>query len=325
MKPILILICSLIFTLATQVSAAEKNLSVGILLYPGVEIIDFTGPYEIFGWAEYEVSTVSQDGNPIVTTMNLTITPTYSFAKAPSFDILVIPGGDYEKAIDKPTLDWVRIHSQSATRVVSVCNGAFILAEAGLLNGLTATTFYPALEALKEKYPKIKTVSNKRFVDNGKFITSAGLSSGIDAALHLVSQHQGMEKAQSIAAAIEYGWSPDKGYIRGNMADKHLQSIRKNLSEIIADEPAYSYGTESEWFESYNLKSSALNTDAKSVKKILSSAMAETQEWLPNKDARLKDAWIKKSEGNTTWILAINYSQTAQKPIEIKIHLYQKP
>lgn len=316
MKAILIFVSVILFPLAAQLNAAEKNLRVGILLYPGVQIIDFTGPYEIFGWADYPVSTVSLDGKPITTFMDLTVTPSYSFATAPKFDILLIPGGDYGNALNPPTLDWVRTYSQSASRVLSVCNGAFILAEAGLLNGLTATTFYPALETLKEKYPKIKTLGNKRFVDNGKFITSAGLSAGIDAALYLVAQQQGIEKARSIAAGIEYGWNPDSGYIRGNMADSQLHAIRKNLSELIDDEPVYSYGTEYAWFESYHLNSAAFNNDIKAAKRGIASAIAETQEWSPGKGPG-KDSWTKKSDGNKKWILAITYSQ--QNTIELKL------
>ena len=120
--------------------------------------------------------------------MDLQITPTHSFASAPKLDIVVIPGGDIESAKrSKATQDWIKTSAPTARHILSVCNGAFILAETGLLNGLSATTFYRALDDFKKSYPRVNTLSNQRLVDNGKMITAGGLSAGIDAALYVVS------------------------------------------------------------------------------------------------------------------------------------------
>jgi len=108
---------------------------------------------------------------------------------------------------------------------MSVCNGAFYLGKAGLLDGLTATTFYGLIDSLKELAPKARIVSDQRFVDNGKIITTAGLSSGIDGALHLIEKIAGRGRAQEVALNLEYNWQPDVPYARASFADRHLRKV----------------------------------------------------------------------------------------------------
>jgi hypothetical protein len=108
---------------------------------------------------------------------------------------------------------------------MSVCNGAFYLGKAGLLDGLTATTFYGLIEQLRELAPKARVVTDQRFTDNGKIITTAGLSSGIDGALHLVERVAGRGYAQEVALNMEYNWQPDSAYARASFADRHLRKI----------------------------------------------------------------------------------------------------
>jgi hypothetical protein len=122
-------------------------------------------------------------------------------------------------------IDWIKAQSASAKHVLSVCNGAFLLARAGLLDGLGATTFYGLLDDLAQAAPKAKVYRDRRFVDNGKIVTTAGLSSGIDGALHVVEKLAGFGRAQAVALNMEYDWRPDSGYARGNLADVHLRKM----------------------------------------------------------------------------------------------------
>jgi hypothetical protein len=102
---------------------------------------------------------------------------------------------------------------------MSVCNGAFLLAKAGLLKGLTVTTTSSLLDTMRTRYPTTHVVDNQRYVDNGKIITTAGLSSGIDGALHVVALLHGQGRAQQTALNIEYDWQPDSGFARASLAD----------------------------------------------------------------------------------------------------------
>ncbi len=121
---------------------------------------------------------------------------------------------------------WIQGASKKATYVMSVCNGAFWLAKAGLLDGQTATTVSGAIDVLTETYPKTKVVSDRRYVDNGKIITTAGLSSGIDGALYVVTKMRGLGFAQSVALGMEYNWDPSSRYARAALADKPIRLLR---------------------------------------------------------------------------------------------------
>ena len=197
-----------------------------ILIYDGVQIIDFTGPYEVLGQGGFEVFTVAETKATVTTSMGMKVVPEHTFSDAPKPDVLVIPGGN----VDGPrksaaTLKWVKELSATAERTMSVCNGAFILASAGLLDGLRATTFYRMIDDLKTEAPKTRVVSDQRFVDNGRIITTAGLSSGIDGALHVLSEMLGKGRAQAVALNMEYDWRPDSHYARAALADRLIPDI----------------------------------------------------------------------------------------------------
>lgn len=194
-----------------------------ILIFPGVQIIDYTGPYEVFGQAGFNVYTVALNTTPIRTAMGMNVTPHFDLGDAPKPDVIIIPGGNVEQTQNSPeVIKWIQDNSKDAQHVLSVCNGAFILAKTGLLDGLSATTYYRFLDMLAEFSPKTKVVNNQRYVDNGKFITTAGLSSGIDGSLYVVSKIMGKARAQSVALNMEYNWRPDSGYARASLADMNL-------------------------------------------------------------------------------------------------------
>jgi putative intracellular protease/amidase len=211
---------------AAATAKPAPPLNVAILIFDGVQIIDYTGPYEVFGQARFNVFTVSAKGTPIKTAMGMSVTPAYSIENSPDPDVLVIPGGSVQATYeDTHVIDWIRARAATARNVMSVCNGAFILARTGLLDGLSATTFYGLIDEFRTFAPKVKVVTDQRFVDNGKIVTTAGLSSGIDGALHVIEKIRGKGKASAVAFNMEYDWRPDSGYARAAMADRRLPDI----------------------------------------------------------------------------------------------------
>lgn len=200
----------------------DKKLSVGILLFPNVEVLDFAGPFEVFSRtrteagpasrrtddkAPFKVFTVSQDGpeKTLLATGNLQVTADYSLAAAPDIDILVIPGGFGTRLLldHEPTLDWIKNRAASAQLVTSVCTGALLLAKAGLLDGKRATTHWAALDVLEEE-TKVTVDRKLRWVEDGNVVTSAGVAAGVDMAFHIVERVCGKEVADETAHYIEY-------------------------------------------------------------------------------------------------------------------------
>jgi putative intracellular protease/amidase len=214
-----------------QALADEPTTSVAILMFDGVQIIDFAAPYEVFGQADFEVFTVSRDGGTVTTTMNLSVNPDYGFASAPDADVVLVPGGSVHEAMQDPaTRTWLTARSERAEHVLSVCTGSYLLAGSGLLDGRSATTFHGALEDFARQFPQVRTVRDQRWVDNGRIITAAGLASGIDAALHVVARLQGVGRARTVALHLEYEWSPAQGFVRGQLADRYLRWPAQSLT-----------------------------------------------------------------------------------------------
>jgi putative intracellular protease/amidase len=197
---------------------------VAIMIFPGVQIIDYTGPYEVFGQAGFQVFTVAANPNTLTTNMGMRVTPNYTFANCPKPDVIVLPGGSVpDKAKpDDVQVAWIKQMVRSTPRIMSVCNGAFWLANAHLLDGKEATTFYGALVRLQSKFPKIHVDGSKRFADNGQIMCTAGLSSGIDGALRVVEKMKGLGFAKSVALGMEYNWQPNSDFARGAFADKYV-------------------------------------------------------------------------------------------------------
>ena len=215
--------------LVPQGAAADAAPSAGVvavLVFDGVEIIDFSGPFEVFGAAGFDVYTVAATKSPVTTAMGMTVVPKHTFEDAPAPNVVVVPGGGVQGArTSAPTLAWLKAVSARADKTLSVCNGAFILGSAGLLDGLTATTTYGLLAKLTAELPKTRVVDDRRFVDNGKVVTAAGLSSGIDGALHVVEALRGKGRAQAAALSIEYDWREDGAFVRARLADRLIPDL----------------------------------------------------------------------------------------------------
>jgi transcriptional regulator GlxA family with amidase domain len=212
-------------------NSADRNLrpsiekyNVAILLFEAVEVLDFAGPFEVFSrtrltpgvesrrsdeTAPFGVFTLAKKQETITTTGDLQVVPHYSFSTAPPIDLLVVPGGYGTRALlsDRATLDWIRVTAARAKKVTSVCTGALLLAQAGLLDRKRATTHWGALNLLQQisdsREAGISVQHGVRFVDDG-IITSAGVSAGIDMALHVVQQICGASVAAETAHYMEY-------------------------------------------------------------------------------------------------------------------------
>ena len=212
--------------MAGEEAGARPGKKVAILIFDGAEIIDFTGPYEVFGAADFDVYTVARSKEAVTTAMGMTVVPRYTFENAPLPDVLVVPGGSVRATQnDSVTLGWITRETARIRRTMSVCNGSFILASAGLLDGLSATTTYGNISRLRSQFPKINVVADRRYVDNGNIITTAGLSAGIDGALHVVELLMGKGYAEQVALIEEYDWHPGAAFVRAALADRMIPDL----------------------------------------------------------------------------------------------------
>lgn len=307
---------------AAQLPESKPEVRVGIVLFDDVQIIDFTGPYEVFGTAGFGVTTVSHDGKPVTTAMGLKVTPDSAFADAPEFDVLLVPGGDVGKAkADAKLLDFIRSRSATAKNVLSVCTGAEILANTGLLDGLRATTFHNALDRLAAEHPEIEVVDDQRWVDNGKLITSAGLSSGIDAALHVVSRLRGEDKARSVALHMEYDWRPDHGFVRGRMADRLLPALRGvKWPQDMAIEQLYSLGDERQWRKRVNVRTA---TPPQGIMKLIANDLDNDKQWRRDRTAT-GHAWQHAATDKPARLSVTTHSGATAQEFELEIELQRE-
>lgn len=198
----------------TAANADRTPLRVAILLFDEVEVLDFAGPFEVFAVARlagepaFEVMTVALRSGPVVARNGLTILPTCTADALGPVDILVVPGGfgTRRELQNSAMIDFIRTASASAALTLSVCTGAMLLAAAGLLDGLAATTHWAAMDELRALDSGAELHPEARIVDNGALITAAGVSAGIDAALHVVARVHGEAAARETARYIEYEW-----------------------------------------------------------------------------------------------------------------------
>lgn len=197
--------------------------SIAILLFDHVEVLDFAGPFEVFSITgqrkvgePFHVFTVAEK-KTIVAKNNLIVQPTYLLDECPPCDIFLVPGGGGFHPDGKPfgtryemdnttLLSWVKARAAQAELILSVCSGALILAKVGLLENKEATTHFMAVDLLKSIAPTTKVSPEKRWVDNGRIVLSAGVSAGIDMALYIVERLQGKEVANEAARYMQYDY-----------------------------------------------------------------------------------------------------------------------
>lgn len=305
--------------LAAHAPQRQPEMRVGIVLFDGVQIIDFAGPYEVFGAAGFGVATFSHDGGPVTTAMGLTVTPDAAFADAPPFDVLLVPGGDvHEAERDPQVLSFVRERAAGSRHVLSVCTGAFVLAGAGLLDGLEATTFTPRIDEFARRYPSVDVVKDVRWADSGRIVTSAGLSSGLDAALHIVARAQGTERAQSVAMHLEYEWKPDGGFVRSRMADRHVPRSLETVDwpEDLVMHKDVSIGDERQWRMRFDVTSA---TPAEDLVRRIATVMDRAPGW--SREPRA-NRWTSRQEGRRVALLleTMPGSSAQDYQLELRVH-----
>jgi len=196
---------------------AGGRILVAVVLTEGATMIDFAGPWEVFQDAQvpgpggfsaapFQLYTVSDHTRPIHTSAGMTVVPDYSFAYAPSPQVVVVgaQGGHSPEM-----LDWLRRQAARADVLMSVCTGAAKLAAAGLLDGKSATTHHDFVADFNRRFPRVRFLRSQRFVQSDPVIlTAGGLTAGIDAALHVVERYYGRDVAQQTAADMEYRGYP---------------------------------------------------------------------------------------------------------------------
>ncbi len=293
----------------SQTQTSKPRLKVAILVFDGVQLFDFMGPYDVLR-RNNDVYLVSE--KPVIETyggsgLPLKISPQYTFANAPRPEVLVIPGGGSYKAgksgvgsqLQNPTvIKWIKETGTQATYVLTVCNGAFIAAEAGLLDGLKATTFHTMLDALSQAYPKVEVLDDQRFIDNGKVISTAGITSGVDGALYLETKLYGKVAAQLNALSLEYAWDPESKYVRATLADMDVPDAIGDVLESAAELTNFSVDRRS-WNSVWTLRKSNFSEVADAVAKELSQN--------PNvKRPESKEfKWRVTGRHNTLWLLSL--------------------
>jgi transcriptional regulator GlxA family with amidase domain len=190
---------------------------VAILVFDEVEILDFAGPFEVFAVADelhahsvFHTFTVALAPGSVRARNGLKIVPDFSLETCPPPNVLIVPGGFGTRALlAKPALlEWLRLKARDAEMVASVCTGALVLAKAGLLDGLAATTHHENVDDLRLLAPRTEVRPGVRFVDNGKVCCAAGISAGLDLSLHLVARLMGTTAAEKTAHYMEYERAP---------------------------------------------------------------------------------------------------------------------
>lgn len=195
--------------------------TIGIYLYNEVEVLDFAGPFEVFSTVSrihgnqaaageeplFTVVTIAEKRQNITARGGLQIQPQYSLHNHPALDLLVMPGGVVDDEVGKKeVISWLCRVADDAEIIASVCTGAFFLAEAGLLHQRAATTHWEDIAEFRRRFPEIRVLENRRWVDCNKIVTSAGISAGIDMSLHLVRRLSGHDWAGKTARQMQYTW-----------------------------------------------------------------------------------------------------------------------
>ncbi|OQX33900.1 MAG: AraC family transcriptional regulator [Oceanospirillales bacterium LUC14_002_19_P2] len=187
--------------------------TIALLLFDDVEVMDFAGPFEVFSVTNelnqdhlFTLRTVALTTDPIIARNGLSVNPDVQLDTIPQADIVIIPGGDgTREVLQQPAvMSWIQKISANAEHVLSVCSGALLLAGAGLLNNMPATTHHEVFDTLAELSPSTRLIRDQRFVDNGRIVTSAGISAGIDMSLYMIARLYGHDIAQQTARYMEY-------------------------------------------------------------------------------------------------------------------------
>lgn len=200
--------------------ANDRHRTVGILIFDDVEVLDFAGPFEVFSVASrpddgpgedqslFTVQVIAETAEIVRCRNGLLVQPHHTIADHPPLDILVVPGGRGTRRLQshRPVLDWIAAQDRQTELTTSVCTGSLLLAHAGLLDEKRATTHWASIARLRESFPNTEVIEQTRYVDDGRIVTSAGVSAGIDMSLHVVACLHGVATAANTARHMEYDY-----------------------------------------------------------------------------------------------------------------------
>ena len=191
-------------------------MNIGIYIYDQAEVLDFSGPFEVFSTASricqtgepFKVFLISQSGETVTARGGYQVVPGYGFHNHPDIDVLIVVGGVHYDEMNKPdVLEWISSQSKKAKIVASVCTGVFLLAKSQALHGNKVTTHWQDIAELRAMFPSLDVIEGVRWVDEGKLITSGGISAGIDMSLHLVGNLYDVALAEKTAKQMEFSWT----------------------------------------------------------------------------------------------------------------------
>ncbi len=199
-------------------------MNVGIYVYDEVEVLDFAGPYEVFTTAArvkarlepnapklFDVFLIAEKDGLVSARANFNVRPHHSIRNHPRVDVLIVPGGVHTRELEKPhVIEWIASLSPQTELTASVCTGAFLLAKAGILQDKPCTTHWEDIPHLRAMFPALDVKEDVAWVDNGRIITSAGISAGIEMALHLVTKLAGKDLALRTARQMQYTWTNER-------------------------------------------------------------------------------------------------------------------
>jgi len=184
----------------------------GILLFDGMEELDFAGPLEVFAMAKQDgdqVLTIAEKEGPVRGNLGLRVLPDHTIADAPPLDVLVVPGGfgTRREAENPVLLDWIKQAAAGCTWVTSVCTGSMLLEASGVIHGRKVTTHWAMVDTFREK-ETVTVLDGRRYVRDGNVVTAAGVSAGIDMSLWVVGQLYGVDHARGVQRFMEYDPAP---------------------------------------------------------------------------------------------------------------------
>ena len=189
-------------------------MNIGIYIYDQAEVLDFSGPFEVFSVANrlaklgWNIWLVAEEKSLVEARGVFQVKPNYSIQNVPELDVLIVVGGVHSDELRKTeVINWIRKTTEKTQITASVCTGAFLLAEAGLLDGLEVTTHWEDIPDLQRNYPNLQVRKGVRWIEQGKLFTAAGISAGIEMSLELVARLAGAELAERTARQMEYTWS----------------------------------------------------------------------------------------------------------------------
>lgn len=194
----------------------ELKRTIGVVLFPEFELLDVFGPLEMYGTAKehFDIRMISEDGQNVASRQGPQTVVDHSFGDAVRYDILLVPGGQgTRREVDNPSmLSWLKTQAGHAEYVTSVCTGSALLAKAGILDGVCATTNKAAFDWVASQSSAVTWKKQARWVEDGRFFTSSGVSAGMDMSLALIQKLIGKETAEKIAMWAEYEWHRDPAW-----------------------------------------------------------------------------------------------------------------